>query len=94
MNKLPSEVKVGGNIFKVEETEGLAANKDAFGCVSFAENIIYIDKSIHKSRKESVLVHEIMEAIFGDLEFEVEHDKLTSIAHVLHQVLVDNKLEF
>ena len=89
---LPKQIKIGGITFPVEEVEGLAANKDAFGYISFADNRIYVDKHISLERKISVLVHEIMEGIFGSLEIEVEHDKLTAIACLLHQVMVDNDL--
>ena len=89
---LPKQIKIGGITFPVEEVEGLAANKDAFGYISFADNKIYIDKHISPERKVSVLAHEIMEGIFGSLEIEIEHDKLTAIACLLHQILVDNSL--
>ena len=89
---LPDSLKIGGITFQVEEVNGLSANKDAFGYISFADNKIFVENSISPERKMSVLVHEIMEGVYGSLEIEIEHDKLSAIAHVLHQILQDNRI--
>lgn len=62
---LPSQVKIGAQVFDVIERsrskDGML-NDSTYGYTLDTENLIVIDSSIHFSKKQVTLLHEIMHA--------------------------------
>jgi Zn-dependent peptidase ImmA (M78 family) len=88
---IPSKVKVAGVTYEVKEVEGLAADHDLYGQVTYRNNIIKFDSALHQERKEQVFVHELFHAILYEAGYD-EHDEemVRRVANVLYQVLKDN----
>lgn len=63
---LPKSIKIGGQVFKVEErsikTDG-TLNDDAYGYTLDQGNLIVIDSSIAFTKKQQTLLHEIIHVI-------------------------------
>ncbi|MHB8916542.1 MAG: hypothetical protein ACYC4H_00830 [Desulfocucumaceae bacterium] len=55
---------------------------------------ILIDRDIPQSRKESVLLHEIIEIVNAHLELGMEHRHIEALEETLYAVLRDNKMRF
>ena len=89
---LPKQIKVGGLTITVREVEGLIVDYDRFGEFSPRELQIRVESHLSWDRKELTLLHEIIEAVTTLNEIEMEHSDLTTLAHELYQVLVDNNL--
>lgn len=49
---IPSKVKVAGVTYEVKEVEGLAADHDLYGQVTYRNNIIKLDSALHQEWKE------------------------------------------
>lgn len=88
---LPSTVKVGGVNYTVEEQENLIQKNDLWGEVNYFNAEINIDSSLSSDRKEQVLIHEVVHAIFLEAGYkEQDEDMINRVGIVLHQVLKDN----
>lgn len=88
---LTSKVKVGGVHYTVEEQENMIQNDDLWGRVDYFNSQIRIDKSLSDDRKEQVLIHETLHAIFMEAGYkEQDEDMINRVSIVLHQVLKDN----
>jgi hypothetical protein len=64
--KIPSRVKIGAQIFKVEERtvkQDGTLNDNAYGYTLDQGNLIVIDASIAFTKKQQTLLHEIIHAI-------------------------------
>jgi len=64
--KIPSRVKVGAQIFKIEERtvkQDGTLNDNAYGYTLDQGNLIVIDASIAFTKKQQTLLHEIIHAI-------------------------------
>jgi hypothetical protein len=64
--KIPSRVKIGAQIFKIEERsvkQDGTLNDNAYGYTLDQGNLIVIDVSIAFSKKQQTLLHEIIHAI-------------------------------
>lgn len=90
---LPANIKIGGLTIAVKQVCHLASDRDRYGEYSPMKQVISIDESLPKDKKMETLMHEILEALDGYLSLGLEHDKLTALSFVLHQVLKDNRLE-
>ena len=88
---LPTEVKVAGVTYTVEEQENLINIEDSWGRIDFFNSNIRVDKSLSDDRKEQSFIHEVVHAIFLEAGYkEQEEDMINRVSIVLHQVLKDN----
>ena len=76
----------------VKLVERLTQDRERFAEFSPRECEIRIDSDIPHNRKMLALLHEIIEAIVGQYEIDIEHEELSTLTNVLHQVLCDNSL--
>lgn len=90
--KIPKKLKIGGHTFTVKEVSEVAIEAintaDDMGSCDLQELVIYLSADQSQSRKEAVLIHEILHA----LNPQMKHVFLTGLAEQLYQVLKDNRL--
>lgn len=94
---LPTEFKVAGVTYTVEESDQIIIdNKIGYvGSCDYHETNIEILSSLSESRKNDVLIHELMHAILCEAGFDEQDEELVDrSARVLHQVLKDNDFSF
>lgn len=88
-------IKVGGINYAVIDTDLSAYDsKDSYrmGNTHEAKAIIEIRQEMPKQRKDQVLIHELVHAMFYEIGIEMENDEdiVNRVGLVLHQVLKDN----
>lgn len=89
---IPEKVKIGGFIIKVKEVADLMIERDHLGEYHPKYQEIHIDDSHTRQQKEETFMHELFEAVDSIYNIQLEHDKMTLLATVFHQVLKDNDL--
>lgn len=88
---LPTKLKVGGVTYTVEKQENLIHTDDAWGRIDYFNSSIRYDESLSDNRKEQVIIHELLHAIFLEAGYkEQDEDMINRVSIVLHQVLKDN----
>jgi hypothetical protein len=93
MNELT--FRIGSVDYIVGEVEGLAAKYELYGQVIYSDTHIEIDAGMSPTRKNDVLVHELLHAVFSEAGYrEQDEELITRVAHVLHGVLRDNDFGF
>lgn len=91
--KIPDKIKFLGHEYEIKE---VSAN-DIEGCNGqtwLKKCLIMIDKDLPQSRKESVLLHEIIEIIDGHFKLEINHKSIEILEEVLYVILKENQLDF
>lgn len=86
--KIPNQIKIGGQLYKVKETEGMIDS----GNTDTKMNIILIKKEMIDIQKQSTLLHEILEAINENNDLQLPHQSIQTLENCLYEVLTDNKL--
>ena len=89
--KIPKRIKIGGHWFTIEYSNGDKGFRDSRFKGSW-NNIIVLNKGLKQSKRESVLLHEIIHEISWQNDLDLKEETVSTIAEGLYQVLVDNKL--
>jgi hypothetical protein len=87
---LPNTVKIGGFTWPVVVEDNLQSLRERAGEARFVDQIIAISGTNTSERKQEVFIHEILEVIKHLYEIKIDHDNLSRIAVVLHQIIKDN----
>jgi Zn-dependent peptidase ImmA (M78 family) len=99
--KIPKQLKIGGLIFQVSESEEIANQSNVWGSTHFKKQKIFLDPSETQQKKEHTLLHEILHACLwtcgiGDrlrrFDKDLEEDLVASLDSQLYQVFKDNNL--
>ena len=91
---IPSDVKILGVVYKVEEVPQIAHGGDGGRIDHFAATIQLVS-SLPDDMKQRELLHEVTHGILAALgrwELHGDEEFVSSFASALHQVLRDNKL--
>ena len=95
---IPSSVKVGGvNYAIVETNETICLNgNECRGLINYEDSTITISSRSGKQIQKITFLHELLHAIFyeRDLPLENEEEVVTKMAKTLHQIFIDNGVEF
>ncbi|PIC72419.1 ImmA/IrrE family metallo-endopeptidase [Sporosarcina sp. P17b] len=92
---IPTQVKVAGIDYTVQEVEGFVEEHELGGQVIYHKGKIKIDSAMCKTKKEQIFVHELTHAIFMEAGYdEQDEDMVNRLSIVLYQVLKDNRLQF
>lgn len=92
---IPTNVKVAGIDYKVEQVEEIDNNPSHMGDVVYQKSLIRIKQGMSEDKKEQTLVHEILHACFEEAGIEnQEEDTINRVGVILYQVLKDNHLYF
>jgi hypothetical protein len=87
---IPDKVKIGGFTWPVVYEDNLQSLRERAGECRFIDQVIAIATPTTRERKEEVFIHEVLEAIKHLYEIKIDHDNLSRLAVVLHQVIKDN----
>lgn len=88
--KIPTKLKIGGHIYKVDCSKAL---HNFSGETDVGISLIRISKDMSQSQKEATLIHEIIHALNPTLDNEhLGHALIDSLAEQLYAVLKDNDL--
>jgi hypothetical protein len=99
--KIPKQLKIGGLIFKIKESQEIANQSQVWGSTHFMQQKIFISPEETQQKKEHTLLHEILHACIwtsgiGDrirrFDKDLEEDIVNSVSNSLYQVLKDNKI--
>lgn len=83
-------IKIGGFDYTFAEAKNLARDEDALGNSCYNSLTINVDESLDKSLKAATIIHEIIEQINCISELDLEHNKITTLANSLYQVISEN----
>jgi len=90
--KLPTKLKIGGLLFRVIYTDHNDGPLDGYGACDIGNVTIYISEALPPKQQMSTLIHEILEAINGMYELQLNHTQICVLESGLYQVLTDNHL--
>lgn len=94
---IPNKVIIAGVDYQVKEVETVVidGSTEYAGSCNYFNSEIELVGSLSKTKKEQVLIHEVLHACFHEAGFqEQEEDVINRVSIVLYQVLKDNKLYF
>lgn len=99
---IPNTVKIGGFTWTVEQREDVTREGDAFGLTHFTKQKIFLDPNETQQKKEQVLLHEILHAIWWQQGLgarykdkdDLEEEMVQAMSMGLYQVLKDNKFNY
>lgn len=96
--KIPTTLKIGGFLWKINQSQAVANEGNAFGSTHARQQQIFIEPSETQQKKEHVLIHEAMHAIWWQAglnsrykdQKNVEEEIIDALSMGLYQVLKDN----
>lgn len=65
---IPKKLNITGLQYEVVRKDGLSANRNLFGEISFMGQVISIDSSLKEDKQHETLLHEIVEALNNHYE--------------------------
>ncbi len=91
------EIKIMGIPFKVIEKAVVCKGDSGLtrGVINFSNDTIEIDEELSPERKEQVLIHEVIHAIFdliGDEDLVKDEKTVQSLSTALYCVIKENNL--
>lgn len=96
---IPKKLKIFGFVWNVSEDKNVTCEGNCNGSTHYGSQSIFIDPEITKQKKEEVLIHESMHAIWWQsglgkryTDTKMEEEIIHAVAHGIYQVLNDNKL--
>lgn len=92
--KIPKTVRLLGFDYAIELCEDSQRDKNNynFGQADMRFQKITIDKRQAAAGQEQTLLHEILEVLNYELQLELPHNKLMSLAGTFYAVLRDNRM--
>jgi len=92
--EIPNKIKICGKTYIVEmrNNRGINDGADKAATGSSWSQKIWIDNDQHIEGQEICLLHEIVELILKETDFEVTHSLISTLVYILYQVLKDNNL--
>ena len=92
-----NEIKIMGIPFKIVEKAVVCKGESGItrGAIDFSNDTIEIDEELSAERKEQVIIHEVIHAIFdliGDEELTKDERTVQSLSAALYCVIKENNL--
>lgn len=89
--KIPKQIKVGGKVYRVEQTDKLdMGNWHYSGEVDYVNLVIRICPNA-KGKMEADFLHEMLHAIHDFLGYSKQDEKkIDELANALHMIIQDN----
>ena len=90
--EIPDKIKICGKTYKVDirNNRGIKDGADRGASASNWSQIIWIDDDQHIETQEESLLHEIIELILKEVDFEYIHSMVSTLSLILYQVLKEN----
>ena len=92
--RIPKKLKIGGFEITIRKEKDLILERENFGEWHIKNYEIWLDSEICKQQQEETFLHEIVEAINAIYHTKLEHNQLSLIATVFHQIITDNPKTF
>jgi len=93
--KLPKEIRVGANDYKVKAINSLLDDSDNLGNITYSNATIRIDDSLAESTFKETLAHELVHAmLYESGYYEHNEDQVIRLGKVLSMILRDNDFTF
>lgn len=93
---IPAEIKIGGHYFVVGYSHSMinriTGDMMIDGMCDLKNHEIVLRPGMNVNQTYSTIIHEVIEAINGLYELELEHRDITTLSETLYQVLTDNDL--
>ena len=97
---IPKKLKIIGFEWQIKESQEIADEGACFGSTHTQSQTIYLEKRALTQKKEQVLLHEILHALWWQQglsqrftkQKEIEEEIITTLSQGLYQVLKDNNL--
>ena len=86
--KLPKTIKVSGQTYSIDIIDSLAD----CGSTTFNTQKILINGNQNDSRKQTALVHEVLEILNETYDLNLPHQTIQTLEAGIYQIIVDNKL--
>lgn len=89
------KINILGLTYTIEEVEQVDKNTRLFGEINYVDQTIKLEKGLSEEKKLNVLLHEIIHAVFEQLNFEKENENehlIQSLANALYQILKSNNI--
>lgn len=91
--KLPKKIKIGGHTIKIKQVKSDTLKNHGSYDNWYKEIQINIDSTTESTQAEALL-HEIIEAIKGVNNLDLDHKDLTVISENIFAVIRNNKIDF
>ena len=88
--KLVQKVKIGGFTYPVMLVPELIKTDQCYGKVSNIKATIKLDEDLSPDIMKATLLHEILEALNAENEYNLPHRVIQGLATQLYQVINDN----
>jgi len=87
MVPFPKYIRLGGHVIQVVLQKNLIASQDAFGTWDDGKLQITIDADLSPSLAWETFWHEVIEALNGTTEANLDHHVIQTFGLLLHQVV-------
>jgi hypothetical protein len=88
--KTTNEIKIGGVIYTITLVPDLKTESDCSGKVIFGKAQILLAKEMCPAITNATLLHEIIEVINAENEYNLPHHVIQGLATQIYQVIADN----
>ena len=88
--KLPHKVKIGGHWFKISFLSEKDGGFDTSGRKMGWQGKIFIQERMTESKKQSVLLHEIIHEISWQNNLDLTESQVSALSEGFYQVITDN----
>ncbi|MHB8172744.1 MAG: hypothetical protein ACYDG6_14640 [Thermincolia bacterium] len=85
-----SKIKIGGFDISIKQVKDLWTERKNLGEYYPRDQEIRLDDAHTKQQAEETLIHEVFEAFTNIYDINIEHEQLSLMATVWHQILKDN----
>ncbi len=89
---IPKKLKILGHVYTIVLHEEEQTGNSNLGTQWGKYLKLWVKKDQHPEVKEATVLHEVIEAINGALDLELEHGAICRLTAGLYQVLKENKL--
>jgi len=86
-----NKFKIGGHIYNIELNDKLISRSGLWGQCNHVDRVLRVDATIPTRDYLCVIVHEFLEAVKANRDFEMSHHLLTNVEDAFFGMLIDNK---
>lgn len=88
--KTTQKIKIGGVVYTIHLVPDMKMEDDCSGKAVFGKALIKLDEGLHPDLMNATFLHEIIEVINAENEYNLPHRTIQGLATQLYQVIKDN----